>query len=172
VVAVVLAVFTGLHLVLQRTSTRIAAVVKDLNVVFTYTASAWAIPLVDGAHEVSFLASASVWAPVLVAIILLVLIDVLLLSRIDAQEDAGASRPSIAVALGTPGLRLLNSILSLCVVVTCLLWIAPHLPMLAWTLLFMTVCYSVLERKNFSSADNARLALEWVLVAPLVLLLA
>jgi len=167
--AVGLGILTILHLALQRTAYRWVAVLKDLNVVVTYTLSAWAIPLVEGALAGTLRTHMSVWLPTFGITLALVLIDVLLLSLIDRDEDAGAGRPSIAVALGTSGTYVVAGILSVCIVLSVLIWLYPsgH-ERIATIFLLMTIAYGVLARSNFRDPDLARLALEWVLVLPLL----
>ncbi len=167
--AIALGTLTLLHLALQRTGTRVAGVIKDLNVMVTFTMSAWAIPLVEGALAHRLEPMLSAWLPTLGITLALVMIDVLLLSLIDRDEDAGAGRPSISVALGTAGTYLTIGLLSILVVLTVFLWLFPAgLHRIGALFLLMTVIYALLARYNFRDPDLARLALEWVLVLPLL----
>ena len=161
-VAIGLGILTVLHLALQRTDSRGAAVIKDVNVVVTYALSAWAIPLVEAARAGLLSETASVWVPALGITLALVLIDVLLLSLIDRDEDAGAGRPSISVALGTPGTYIAVGVLSLFVVTAVVLWLFPAgLSRMGVLFLTMTAAYGMLGRFNVRDPDLARLALEW-----------
>lgn len=169
-VAIALGLLTALHLALQRTRGQWAAILKDLNVVVTYTLSAWAIPLVDGWMQHRLEATAAVWMPALWLTLAVVMIDVLLLSLIDRDEDAGAGRPSIAVALGTTGTYLAVAVLAATVVLGATLWLFPSgYIRMGSVFVVMTFAYSLLAWKNLRDPDLARLALEWVLVLPLVL---
>ena len=171
IAAVPLGLLTVLHLFLQRTRSKTLSLIKDLNVVLTYTLSAWAIPVIEAQTGGRLTDNTTVWASGFAATLFLVLIDVILLSKIDAKEDQEAGRPSIAVALGPPGtivaafvLRMLVGIIAVFV-----LFEAGYIA-IAGVMLVMALAYALLERKNFADPDLGRLALEAVLVVPLILL--
>lgn len=172
IAAIPLGLLTVLHLLLQRSRSRALSVVKDANVVLTYTLSAWAIPVVEVWHEDSLMEDVTVWVSGFLAVFFLVLIDVLLLSKIDAKEDQAAGRPSIAVALGAPGTIVAAFTLRVLVgIIAVLVLFEAGFPNVAGVILFMALAYAVLERKNFADPNTARLVLEAVLIIPLILLL-
>ncbi len=164
-VAVALGGLTLMHLALQRTRSKMSALIKDLNVVLTYTMAAWAIPIVD---SWSFDATS---IAVLLATLTLVLADVVLLSRIDSKEDAGAGRPSIAAVLGDQMTGIVASILCLLALLLAYYVASKGDQALSIVLGIMALMYWVLSRTRFKDNDIARLALESVLVVPLILLL-
>lgn len=167
--AVPLGALTLLHVVLQRTHSFAMSLVKDLNVVVTYTLSAWAIPIVDGAMQMKLVIDTEVWIAVFACTVLLVLIDVVILSQLDARQDAIAGRPSIAVALGEDRSR--NVALFLCLLVFALAGFVLGKGLLAVgsALIAMALAYMALSFRTPRNVDNARLLVESVLVLPLLL---
>ena len=173
--AVPLGGLTLLHSLLQRTHSTAMSIIKDLNVVLTYTVSAWALPIVDRFLEVDIFmhrgSPSPYWIAVYAAMLLLVLIDVILLSRIDADEDRKAGRPSIAVALGNTSSQSLVLFLTLIVLslASTLLW--GGLASVAILLFTMSFAYVLLLLRHPKDPDVARLVIESVLVLPLLLLM-
>jgi len=173
--AIPLGLLTLLHLLLQRTHTRYAAVLKDVNVVVTYTTAAWALPFVD--HLQIHGGSALYGNPafglyaivVFVSTLALVLTDVILLSRLDLPTDLEADLPSIARALGTSGLRLLLATLRVIVTVSAVVVIMDRDIASAVVLMVMTAMFVIIERRTFADTDVARIIIEAVLVLPIVL---
>lgn len=164
--ALLLGVLTVSHRALQRSTARGWAVVKDVNVALTYTLAAWAIPLADAVASTLWSFS---WLPAFLTIATLVMIDVILLSRIDAADDALHHRPSIAVALGDSSALRMATAMAAGTALTSVWWMAVSGEyVLGGSLLVMAMAYVLLARVRGSHPDRLRLYLESVLVIPLV----
>jgi len=119
-VGICLGLLTLMHVVLQRCRPTWTAIAKDLNVAVVFTASAWTIPwamALDSSHAAP--GPDAYWTAA--ASLMTVMLNVLLLSRLDAAEDAALNLPSIAVRLGRRGTVRLAMVLAACTIVTAVL---------------------------------------------------
>ncbi|MCO6466463.1 MAG: hypothetical protein J5I53_07600 [Bradyrhizobiaceae bacterium] len=173
-----LGMLLAMHGLLQRKYSTAVAVTKDVNVAVAYTAAAWIIPAIIRLHEnqpldISLHIHGTVYAIlVFIALLCLVLADVVLLSRIDAQIDAAKGMPSIAVALGKHTSVAVIVLIALAVVISLTLWLASSTGGLfiggrlrpSLVLLAMSASYLLLLYRQPRSPDFARLVLEGVLL--------
>ena len=170
IAALPLGTLTLAHLAMQRTSTRWMSIIKDVNVAITYTLAAWVIPVADDfyyhTHRLDLTASA-----VLLSSMLLVAIDVIMLSRYERDHDSSGGWPSISVALGPQKTRLVLVTLRVTVAMIAAFVVMRQDALIALTLLAMTAAYTILERWKIKRIDDARLAIDAVLLLPLILLL-
>lgn len=166
--AVILGCATLSHLLLQRSRSPHMAVLKDVNVATTFTLAAWAIPFADASS--SIIRSMS-WLPLFLLTLELVMVDVILLSRLDAEDDARHGRPSIAVVLGDRhALWLAQALAVVCVLASAWWMMASHAFVLGGSLMVMSIAYLWLARWRGSDIDRTRLYLELVLSFPLLVL--
>jgi 4-hydroxybenzoate polyprenyltransferase len=165
--ALPLGALTLLHLLLQRTRSKALAVVKDLNVAVTFALSAWAIPMVEALERGPL--PAWVFAA-MAASVLLVVMDVYLLSVLDADADRTAARPSIAVVVGERGRRIFTTTLRFLTASLAVFFVMDHHLPIAVILLVMTACYLVLDRIPVRNTDAARLLIDGTLLIPFALL--
>lgn len=168
IAAVVLGLLTMAHRRLQHSHTNRWAVLKDVNVGITFSLAAWAIPATDASPATLWSAS---WLPLFGITTVLVMIDVILLSRLDAADDARHQRPSIAVVLGEPrALHLADGLAVACLAGSAWWTFAWSNLALGGCLMAMSIAYLWLARWRGTDVDRLRLYLELVLALPLLVL--
>lgn len=168
IAASTLCVFTLLHRLFQRTTRPLNSIIKDTNVAVTYTASAWAIPIVSvGASAITFEITAT-----FIAMVMVVMSGVIWLSLLDHDRDARRGDPSIAVVLGAKRARVLISILSVTAAVLCLYLRSRGVDSNSMTMLVaMASIYGVVPFNKLGDPDRVRIVVDGVLLLPAVLVI-
>lgn len=167
--ASVLGIFTLLHRLLQRTTRPLHAIVKDVNVALTYTASAWAIPItMIGVASMTFEIIMS-----FVAMAMIVVVGVTWLSVLDHDRDARRGDPSIAVVLGKKRARWMIIVFSITTIALCLYLLMQGAdPSSMLVMCAMALIYAVVPFDRFTEADRVRILVDGVLLLPAVLIIA
>ncbi len=162
-----LGMMTLLHIPLQRSRRPALAALKDVNVGVVFTIAAWALPLAewlqsDDAVSILF------WLPMFVVMVGTILMDVILLSRLDQDADKELGLPSIAVVLGEARVRFVLQVLLMVVLLASgLLLTIEQAPFKAAVAAAPAVLYSLVRVGG--PVDRQRVYLElvptlWILI--------